>query len=91
MGQQYPQVPPTPLAACYVSQGAGAAAAAAAAATAAAEVDEAEDNPELHPLNEALRRARMRLEEATGIRWGWARVGLWGWGWGLGAALTWGG
>jgi hypothetical protein len=69
--------------ACCVLQGAGAAAAAASAA-AAAEVDEAEDNPELHPLNEALRRARMRLEEATGIRWGWEwglGWGFWGWGW----------
>jgi len=28
-----------------------------------------ENNPELHPLKEALQRARMRLEEATGIRW----------------------
>lgn len=27
-----------------------------------------ENNPELHPLKEALQRARMRLEEATGIR-----------------------
>lgn len=27
-----------------------------------------EDNPELHPLKEALQRAKLRLEEATGIR-----------------------
>ncbi|KAL4424105.1 hypothetical protein ABPG75_001406 [Micractinium tetrahymenae] len=30
--------------------------------------EEVENNPELHPLKEALQRARLRLEEATGIR-----------------------
>ena len=30
--------------------------------------EEAENNPELHPLKEALQRAQRRLEEATGIR-----------------------
>lgn len=32
--------------------------------------EEVENNPELHPLKEALQRARLRLEEATGIRCG---------------------
>ncbi len=31
--------------------------------------EEVENNPELHPLKEALQRAQLRLEEATGIRW----------------------
>ncbi|KAL4419272.1 hypothetical protein ABPG77_008322, partial [Micractinium sp. CCAP 211/92] len=30
--------------------------------------EEVENNPELHPLKEALQRAQLRLEEATGIR-----------------------
>ena len=49
----------------------GASALPAAAAAVAPEVDEeeAENNPELHPLKEALQRAKLRLEEATGIRW----------------------
>jgi hypothetical protein len=32
--------------------------------------DEAESSPELHPLREALQRALVRKEEATGIREG---------------------
>ena len=39
-----------------------------APAGAAADHEPVEDNPELHPLKEALQRARLRLEEATGIR-----------------------
>ncbi|PSC73360.1 K(+) efflux antiporter chloroplastic-like [Micractinium conductrix] len=52
------------------AEGNGASALPAAAAAVAPEVDEeeAENNPELHPLKEALQRAKLRLEEATGIR-----------------------
>ena len=55
-------------------EGNGAAARANGAAAKAAEAGDSDDeelvenNPELHPLKEALQRARMRLEEATGIR-----------------------
>lgn len=59
-----------PLPPCHVpcSQGAAANGDGAPAAAPAPE-DEAEDSPELHPLKEALQRARLRLEEASGIRW----------------------
>ncbi|PRW61490.1 K(+) efflux antiporter chloroplastic-like [Chlorella sorokiniana] len=49
------------------ANGAGAAAKAAQAGDSDDE-ELVENNPELHPLKEALQRARMRLEEATGIR-----------------------
>ncbi|KAI3432210.1 hypothetical protein D9Q98_003772 [Chlorella vulgaris] len=40
----------------------------AGVAAAAEHAELVEDNPELHPLKEALQRARLRLEEAIGIR-----------------------